>query len=349
MHMKYKRTHKRERRQQAMATEVPDTLAAMRQQIEELHRQLEVQAQIVNPKASKPLNHRYRLPVDQFQGGGWAPNVANNFELNPGLISMVQGDQFGGGVTEDPIDHLRTFLDICDMIKQNGVSPDTIKMRMFRFSLRDRAMDWFKSLDRTKISTWEQLCDKFLAKYFPPARAHKIIAEISQFSQARDELMCEAWERFRGLLRRCPQHGFSQEQQIIFFYSGLTHNTKRIVDVTAGGSFLNTYVEEATRIIEDMASNSYQWPTERQPSRRVVAAAESDSQYDDLYEKFTLLKREYDNDRKGMGIAQAHVVQQSESSDVHNTDDANQGGNPDYYPNNRDHPNFFYANPNNAM
>ena len=52
---------------------------------------------------------------------------------------MVQQFQFGGNVIEDPNAHLVTFLEICDTIKMNGVSEDAIRLRLFPFSLRDKA------------------------------------------------------------------------------------------------------------------------------------------------------------------------------------------------------------------
>ena len=38
------------------------------------------------------------------------PIDANNFELKPALISMVQQQQFGGSSSEDPNGHLSNFL-----------------------------------------------------------------------------------------------------------------------------------------------------------------------------------------------------------------------------------------------
>ena len=51
------------------------------------------------------------------------PNVnANNFELKPQLITLVQNNcSYGGGPLEDPNQHLSTFLRICDTVKTNGV------------------------------------------------------------------------------------------------------------------------------------------------------------------------------------------------------------------------------------
>ena len=70
---------------------------------------------------------------------------ANNFELKPALIQMVKQVQFEGNSYADPNIHLSKFLEICDTIKINGVSPDAIKMSLFPFSLNDKARAWLNS------------------------------------------------------------------------------------------------------------------------------------------------------------------------------------------------------------
>ena len=71
---------------------------------------------------------------------------ANNFELKPALISMVQQAQFSGSPLDDPNIHLKMFLEICDTVKMNGVTEDIIRLRLFPFSLRDKARGWLQSL-----------------------------------------------------------------------------------------------------------------------------------------------------------------------------------------------------------
>ena len=64
----------------------------------------------------------------------------NNFELKLALINMVQQQQqFGGSPSEDPNRHLSNFLQLCGMIKMNGVDHNVIKLKLFPFSLKDKA------------------------------------------------------------------------------------------------------------------------------------------------------------------------------------------------------------------
>ncbi|XP_062076363.1 uncharacterized protein LOC133781409 [Humulus lupulus] len=56
------------------------------------------------------------------------------------MIQMVQTSvQFGGLPNEDPNLHIVNFLELRATFKFNGVSDDAIRLRLFPFSLWDRA------------------------------------------------------------------------------------------------------------------------------------------------------------------------------------------------------------------
>ena len=98
------------------------------------------------------------------------------------------------------------FLEIYDIVKMNGVTEYAIRLRLFPFSLRDKARGWLQALQPGSITTWAEMAQKFLAKFFPPTKIALLRTEIGTFKQQDFKSLYEAWERFKDLLRRCPQH-----------------------------------------------------------------------------------------------------------------------------------------------
>ncbi|XP_058733173.1 uncharacterized protein LOC131604769 [Vicia villosa] len=185
------------------------------------------------------------------------PVEANNFELKPGLIQMVQNStMFRGALTKDPNAHLKNFVRVSDSIKCNGVTPEAIRMQLFPWSLADKATTWLDSLPDESITTWDGVKQKFLNKYFPPGKDAKIQAEITNFSQFE-----EAWERLQDKLRSCPHHGFEKWQILEILYNGLSSQNRRVIDSACGGSILNKEPAEVYNLVAEITADSAQWAT----------------------------------------------------------------------------------------
>ena len=65
------------------------------------------------------------------------------------------------------------------------------------------------------------MAQKFVSKFFPPAKTARLRIEISNFFQQEGETLYEAWERYKELLRKCPHHGIPLWLQVQTFYNGL--------------------------------------------------------------------------------------------------------------------------------
>ncbi|XP_062118742.1 uncharacterized protein LOC133832412 [Humulus lupulus] len=194
------------------------------------------------------------------------------FELKPVMFQMLQTvGQFSGMPTEDPHLHLRSFLEVSDSFKLQGVSEEALRLKLFPFSLRDRARSWLNTLPPDSVTNWNDLAEKFLRKYFPPTRNAKFRSEIMSFQQLEDESTSDAWERFKELLRKCPHHGIPHCIQMETFYNGLNAASRTVLDASANGAILSKSYNEAFEILERIASNNYQWSNTRAPTSRKVA------------------------------------------------------------------------------
>ena len=67
------------------------------------------------------------------------PILASSYELSPELIALVQKSSFTGLDSENPYHHLREFEQVCSCRAIAGMSHDTLKWKLFPFSLVEKA------------------------------------------------------------------------------------------------------------------------------------------------------------------------------------------------------------------
>ena len=112
---------------------------------------------------------------------------ANDYELEPALITMVQQNQFAGHSTENPNEHWERFLRIANSIELSGVKPEVIQLQLFPFSLRDMAITWFNSLPHESVNTWEELMRAYVNKFFIPSLQLKQRGDMINSKHEGDE------------------------------------------------------------------------------------------------------------------------------------------------------------------
>ena len=107
---------------------------------------------------------------------------ANNFELKPQLVSLMQQNcKFHGLPLEGRHQFLAEFLQIYDTVKTNGVNPEVYRLMLFPFAVRDRARIWLDSQPKDSLNSWDKLVTAFLAKFFPPQKMSKLRVDIQTF------------------------------------------------------------------------------------------------------------------------------------------------------------------------
>ena len=82
---------------------------------------------LVEPTIERPQRQRtmedFWRPVirNEYSTVRQPPIQANNFELKPALITVVQQHQFTRHLSEDPNEHLGRFLRMANNVKLNGL------------------------------------------------------------------------------------------------------------------------------------------------------------------------------------------------------------------------------------
>ncbi|KAK8690124.1 hypothetical protein V6N13_088825 [Hibiscus sabdariffa] len=176
--------------------------------------------------------------------------------------------QFGGSPAENVRQHLKSFLEICNSFKIYGVSNDVLKLKLFPYSLRDKAKEWLNNLPPGSFQSWTELCRSFLAKFSYNNLTDRLRSEITSFRQEDDEAMHEAWERYRDLFHRCPMHGLPEWTQVSIFYNSVNTPTRLMLDASANGTLLDKPPKEGLEILEKLGQNDYQHPTTRRGTMR---------------------------------------------------------------------------------
>lgn len=83
---------------------------------------------MIEQPVRKTLHNYFMTYLNNYERSIMRPLIqTNNFEIKPALLQVIQHNQFESAILEDPNTHMENFLVICDTLKINGVSKDTIR------------------------------------------------------------------------------------------------------------------------------------------------------------------------------------------------------------------------------
>ncbi|GJW89422.1 hypothetical protein Tco_0164762 [Tanacetum coccineum] len=109
-------------------------------------------------------------------------DLRDNFTVKGHHLSMIKDRQFDGRAQADPHKHITEFIEICEMFRYGNTNVDTIKLKV-----------WFNELSPSVITTWEEMRQAFVSRFFPPAMFDRLMGENRGFSQHPNESLVDAW------------------------------------------------------------------------------------------------------------------------------------------------------------
>ena len=233
--------------------------------------------QFIQPDDPFMLLEEFALPPTIVQSAIRRPPIQEkNFEMKAVTLQMRQNILFHGLPSEYLYMHLTNFIEVCDTIKYNRVTKEVFKLRLFPLSLGDRAKHWLTSQPPDSITSWNDVVQKFLTKFFLLAKIAQLVQEINTFRQLEGENLVEAWERFYVLLRRCPHHRLTRWMQVHTFYNNLRDATRTVIDASTRGALMKKTTDQAYEILDDAATNTNQWPRDRITPVKAVGGTDND-------------------------------------------------------------------------
>ena len=115
---------------------------------------------------------------------------------------------FHGMDCENPYQHIKEFEEVCNTFREGGASIDLMRLKLFPFTLKDKAKVWLNSLRPRSIRSWNDFQSEFLKKFFSTHRTNDLKRQISNFSAKENEKFYEYWERYMEAINAFPHHGF---------------------------------------------------------------------------------------------------------------------------------------------
>ena len=99
--------------------------------------------------------------------------------VRPYLVPLLP--TFHGMESENPYSRKREFEEVCNTFKEEIVTVDLMRRKIFPFTLKDKAKIWLNSLRLRSIRNWIEMQAEFLKKFFSTHRTISLKRKISTF------------------------------------------------------------------------------------------------------------------------------------------------------------------------
>ena len=196
------------------------------------------------------------------------PILTPSSELRPCLINMVHDQSFLGKDDKNPYSHLNEFEQTYACLRIAGMSNETLRWKLFPFSLTGKAKRLYNLTIGSRQGDWEAMFSSFYLQFFPISRVVRLHSEVLSFKQKKKESLGIAWECFNNLINTGPKLDIQDFILIQRFYMGLDRKTLKLLNTASGGSFLhvsaNTGRSILSKILEDAPEELEEKPLEEE-------------------------------------------------------------------------------------
>ena len=81
---------------------------------------------------------------------------------------------FHAMASKNPYLHIREFEEACNTFKEESATMDLMRLKLFPFTLKDKAKFWLNSMRPRSIRNWTEMEAEFLKKFFSTHRINSL-------------------------------------------------------------------------------------------------------------------------------------------------------------------------------
>ncbi|GKC19867.1 hypothetical protein Tco_1022017 [Tanacetum coccineum] len=136
-------------------------------------------------------------------------------EIQGTFLVKIHENTFNGIIGENAFKHIDNFLDVVVPLKVKGLSQDQFRLSIFPISLVGAPSEWFKKDCIGSVTTWENLVEKFIKKFYQLSDNNKEMEtdkdddpkDIADIFKIKGNLfdfetpLCKAFNEFSYLLK----------------------------------------------------------------------------------------------------------------------------------------------------
>ena len=139
----------------------------------------------------------------------------------------------------------------------SGMTHETLKWKLFPFSLSEEAKQWYIRVVGCVNGSWVELRNRFCSVLFPLSRTCSLRAEILNFHQNDKELIGVACARFTLLVQSGPDLSLPEHLLFQHFYTGLDKEFAHHLNLTSRGSFGHLTPTEGREVLNRILEKNF--------------------------------------------------------------------------------------------
>ena len=130
-----------------------------------------------NPNAYRSMRDHIHPP--RMSAPSCIVPSAEQMVIRPHIVPLLP--TLHGMESENPYSHIREVEEVCNTFKEETATVDLMRLKIFPFTLKDKAKFWLNSLRPRSIRKWAKMQVEFLKKFFPTQRTNILKRQISNF------------------------------------------------------------------------------------------------------------------------------------------------------------------------